>query len=323
MQTPAEALAELDHASELGYRAVVFSQYASRIIPQFEGERSSLIPYLQRPDFFGLDSAFDYDPVWQKCMDLGLAATFHALGNGPGPMSRGSVSNFVFNRIGTFARLHYQLAAALVLGGVPHRFPDLNMAFLEGGVHWACALLNDLVGMWEKRSLEGLRHMDPERLDQTMLFDLVERYGDEATLTHMEAIRAHFTREQERPVEMDQFAATGVQSAKDIVTMFSHRLFFGCEGDDLLYGMAFDSKKLPLDTTLRAFYGSDISHWDVPDMVESLEEALEPVESGAVTREQFRKFSFVNPVELHGRMNPNFFDGTRVEAAAKELLESI
>ena len=42
------------------------------------------------------------------------------------------------------------------------RFPDLNFAFLEGGVAWAAALYADLIGHWEKRNLAALRrHLDP------------------------------------------------------------------------------------------------------------------------------------------------------------------
>jgi len=33
---------------------------------------------LRRPDYFGLDSAYDYDPVWAKAAELGVAVTFHA-----------------------------------------------------------------------------------------------------------------------------------------------------------------------------------------------------------------------------------------------------
>jgi hypothetical protein len=29
-------------------------------------------------DTFGLDSEYDYDPVWAKCVELGVSPTFHS-----------------------------------------------------------------------------------------------------------------------------------------------------------------------------------------------------------------------------------------------------
>ena len=40
------------------------------------------------------------------------------------------------------------------MGGVARRFPDLRIAFLEGGVGWAVNLYNQLFEHWEKRNLE-------------------------------------------------------------------------------------------------------------------------------------------------------------------------
>ena len=47
------------------------------------------------------DSDFDYDPVWRRCEELGVAPTFHASGQGWG--TRMSRSNYVYNHIGNFA----------------------------------------------------------------------------------------------------------------------------------------------------------------------------------------------------------------------------
>jgi hypothetical protein len=49
-------------------------------------------------------------------------------------------------------------------------------------------------------------------------------------------------------------------------------------------------------------------------------EAWETVEDGLLTLENFRDFTFTNAVRLHGGMNPDFFAGTRVEAAAARQL---
>ena len=67
-------------------------------------------------------------------------------------------------------------------------------------------------------------------------------------------------------------------------------------------------------------FGSDLSHWDVPDMSEVLEEAYEMVEHGWITDRDFRDFMFTNPVTFFTRTNPSFFAGTAVEADVDKFL---
>ena len=78
----------------------------------------------------GLDSEYDYDPVWAKCLELNIAPSFHSGARRSG--LRLSPSNFVYNHIGHFAAANHAACKAMFLGGVTRRFPGLNMAFLEG-----------------------------------------------------------------------------------------------------------------------------------------------------------------------------------------------
>ena len=64
---------------------------------------------------------------------------------------RNSPSNFCYNHIGHFASAAEAMAKALFLGGVTRRFPELNFAFLEGGVGSGLLLFADLIGHWEER----------------------------------------------------------------------------------------------------------------------------------------------------------------------------
>jgi hypothetical protein len=66
--------------------------------------------------------------------------------------------------------------------------------------------------------------------------------------------------------------------------------------------------------------GSDIAHWDVPDMAAVLEEAWEMVDHGRIDEAGFEKFTFSNPARFYTRTNPSFFKGTVVEAAVDALL---
>jgi predicted TIM-barrel fold metal-dependent hydrolase len=83
-------------------------------------------------DVLGLDSDYDSDPVWAKCVELGIAPTFHSASSSQG--LRLSPTNFTYNHIGHFAAAGHATAKAIFLGGVTRRFPELRFAFLEGGV---------------------------------------------------------------------------------------------------------------------------------------------------------------------------------------------
>jgi predicted TIM-barrel fold metal-dependent hydrolase len=323
MDTPDEALAALEHAvGDLGYRAVVFQQYASRPIPMFAREHPELGGFAARPDYYGLDSAYDYDPVWAKCVELKVAATFHAIGAGRAGILPGSVTNQIFNRAGMFAAVHHRLATALVVGGVTRRFPELNLAFLEGGVGWASSLYAELLGLWDKRNVEALARLDPANLDRRLFFELIDKYGSPAQAAHSADTRALLTREFTRPEDLNEFALMDVSNAEGLADLFTERLYFGCEGDDAMNSLAFNARLLPFGRSLNAFYGSDISHWDVPDMSECLHEAFESVEDGIMDRDEFRRLMFENPVRLHAQQNPDFFVGTRVEKSVATLLSS-
>ena len=101
---------------------------------------------------------------------------------------------------------------------------------------------------------------------------------------------------------------------EDIHDLFVPNFFFGCEADDPLTATAFNTKLNPFGARLQAMFGSDVSHWDVPDMNEVLEEAWEMVEHEWITDDDFRDFMFTHPVAYFTRTNPAFFDGTAVEA---------
>src|SRR5205085_11230847 len=115
------------------------------------------------------------------------------------------------------------------------------------------------------------------------------------------------------PEALDEFAACGIESADDIRRLFEPHFYFGCEADDPLVAWAFATSVNALGARLRPVFGSDISHWDVPDMTEPVAEAWELVERGVIGEAEFRELTFLNPVRLHAGMNPSFFKGTVCE----------
>ena len=146
MHTPEEAIDALNHAHDLGLKTIMLGSLIRRPIPQLEREAPTLAAEFPWLDVLGLDSIYDYDPVWQRCLDLGFSPTFHSNGRGRAFTLRNSPSNFVYNHIGHFASTSEAVCKALLLGGVTHRFPELKFGFLEGGAGWACQLYSDLLG---------------------------------------------------------------------------------------------------------------------------------------------------------------------------------
>ena len=74
--------------------------------------------------------------------------------------------------------------------------------------------------------------------------------------------------------------------------------------------LAFQEGLWPHGATFNAIYGSDIGHFDVPDMTEVLGEAYEPVQKGTMKPESFRDFVYANSVRFYTDTNPEFFAGT-------------
>ncbi|MFP8876449.1 MAG: hypothetical protein VCB99_05970, partial [Myxococcota bacterium] len=118
----------------------------------------------------------------------------------------------------------------------------------------------------------------------------------------------------------DEFHALEVSSPDEIAELFAHSFFFGCEAGDRGIATAFPPFP-PRGRRLNAIFSSDMGHWDVPDVTGVLPEALELVDAGLLSPEDFRRFTFENPAKLFTRANPAFFDGTAVEASARELLQ--
>jgi predicted TIM-barrel fold metal-dependent hydrolase len=323
MHTPEEAVDELEYAvNVLGFKAVLCAGYVQRPFEALAHVDPEVSNYAFWLDQFGLDSLYDYDPVWAKCTELGIAPTFHSTGSNQA--LRNSPTNFTYNHIGHFADAGHAAAKGIFLGGVTRRFPELRFAFLEGGVGWASQLFGDLIEHWERRNLKALENMKPEKLDRSLLMSYVEKYG---YAEHAAALRErdgwpdpelHMTGNIDN---LDDFAACKITRKEDWVDLYAKPYYFGCEADDRMNAVAF-GKGNPFGAQLNAIYSSDIGHFDVIDMRDPLPEAYELVEDGHITERNFRDFVFENAVRLWGTQNPRFFEGTVVEKEAASVLRA-
>jgi len=321
-ETPDEALDELEYAVvQRGYRAIMLRGNQERPIPSaLEGNDAQKAAWYV--DTIALDSPHDYNPLWKRCVELGVAVTQHS-GSGRW-QDRASITNFTYNHVGHFAESNHAFARGVFLGGLVHRYPSLNFGFMEGGVSWACQMCLDLIEHWEKRRRAGLQY--PSETDVAQMHHLIERYGDQklkasagAIMNSLDAFRPECSLEElSRPEHVvDDFEAAGINSKEDVRGVFANNFYFGCEADDRATMWAFDPR---MGVRLRPVFSSDFTHFDVPDFKEVIPEAFELVEKGFINEQDFREFTFANAARLHTRNNPDFFKGTVVERAVVEEL---
>ena len=195
----------------------------------------------------GIDSDHDYDPVWEKCRELKIAPSFH---NGARSiLLRNSPSNFCYNHIGHFASAGHAVCKALFFGGVTRRFPDLNFAFLEGGVGWACMLYADLIGHWEKRNRQAIESTNPSNLDRAALLQYTQKYGLPAMA---DAVRRGDGLEGDSNStltggieDLDDYFRCKIAGKQDIRELFVPRFYFGCEADDPVNAMGIQQGREP------------------------------------------------------------------------------
>ena len=320
--TPQQAIEELEYAvGRLGYKAIMLRGNQERPIPSAaEGIDAQKAAWYC--DTIALDSPYDYEPFWKRCVELGVAVTQHA--GSPRWVDRASISNFTYNHVGHFAESNHAFARGVFLGGVVRRHPSLNFGFMEGGVSWACQMCDDLVEHWEKRRRAGLQY--PDATSVAEMRRLINRYGDrrlkdsaDAIMNNLDVFRPECSLEElARPEHVvDDFEAAGINSKQDVREVFANNFYFGCEADDRATMWAFDPRT---GVRLRPVFSSDFTHFDVPDFREVIPEAYEMVEKGFVTEQDFREFTFTNAARLHTRNNPDFFKDTVVaQAVADEL----
>ena len=314
MHTPAEAIAELEHCKAIGIKVAGIPHTVVRPIAAATPSPWRMPGQTHWCDFFGLDSAYDYDPVWAKFGELGFAITVH-VGVGAAPIGWYHwVSSFVANHVGSFAWGCHPLMKALLLGGVTRRFPDAVIAFQECGVSWATTLLADLVEHWEKRNLDTMHaRFDPQLLDLPELRRYVTEYAPELLegVDDVDAALRGAMLWGRPPEQFDEFAAMQVSSERDIIDLAAPRMWFGCEADDRTVVAAF-AEHNGLEVDLNVMLGSDISHFDTPDMDAVVPSARRLVDKGLLSPDRLRALLCDNAMRLFSHADPDFFTGTAV-----------
>lgn len=316
LHTPEEGIEALEHAVSIGLKAFLIPSFVWRTIPAYRDAPPEYRSRLRRMDTFGIDSEHDYDPFWKRAVELNAPLSAHM--SGAGLIDRLSPTNYVYSA-GQFAATGEALAKSLLLGGVTHRFPDLRIGLMEGGVAVGVRLYGDLVSRFEKRGPGGLDRLDLRNIDTAKLVTLAARYHPR--LVGLPADRlVPFLGVEDGSI--NDFEQSGAQRPEDIRDQFCRSFYWGCEGDDPLVAVAFDTRVNALGAIIPAFVGSDIGHWDVPDFAHPLKEAYEQVEHDLLTPDQFRAFTFNNSVRFYAGESIEFFADTAVEDAARAVIDA-
>jgi hypothetical protein len=321
MTTPKEAIAETEFAvKELGLKALMTCNEVVRTpkivlekAPELAGQVREYTP-------LAIDSPYDYDPFWAKCLELKVCPAGHSM---PFVGTHQSPRNYIYNRVGFWMTYGHAACRALFMSGTTQRFPGLNWAFMEGGVWWAVALFNDLVEIWEKRNMDAqMEYHDQAKIDLALMEEMARRYGDETYLQPSTIradieplIKAGRTPDGRVPDFINDWWDVKIDRAEDITNLFAEPFYFGCEADDALNYTAFNAKANKFGVKIKAMFSSDLGHWDVLDFGHVLHEAHEQVERGLMGEEDFKDFVFTNPLTFQTRVNPDFFKGTAVEGA--------
>ncbi len=110
-----------------------FPSYVKRPIPAaLASKHPETGSYAYRLDTYGIDSDYDYDPFWAKCVELKYRCLPSTADQGEGLVTRNSISSYVYNHIGHFASAGDAVYKSLFLGGVTKRFSSAEIyLFLE------------------------------------------------------------------------------------------------------------------------------------------------------------------------------------------------
>ena len=149
------AIEELEWVVDHGARVVLIRPAP---VPGLRGTRSFALP--------------EFDPFWQRVVDLGVLVTLHASDSGYTRYTnewegvRGEFLAFrptAFSAVAMGHRAIEDAVTSLVCHGALTRFPDLRIALVENGSGWVPSLMHRLESVYNKMP-QGFPKRDIDRL---------------------------------------------------------------------------------------------------------------------------------------------------------------
>jgi len=96
-----------------------------------------------------------YEPIYELAEEMGLPVVFHTGGSGLDSYHTKGYSKFIETHTLGFLESNMSQLTSLLIQGIPEKFPDLKMVFLESGVFWVGALGQRLDTEYLKRQSEA------------------------------------------------------------------------------------------------------------------------------------------------------------------------
>ena len=192
-------------------------------------EAPHLAHYTMVPTSPAIDQGDRYDPVWAKCVELGVAPTCHNSSRGRGTLHN-SPSNYVFNSLNSFGKGSEYFCRSLFLGACRTVFRNSALLFWRAGPGGPRSSITacSSIGKTEPQGAGG--NPRPHQARRGPAGGEVREVRQR--LSTPERIRADpdhplSTRLKVPPEEMDDFAPTGVNKPEDIRDIFARNFYFG------------------------------------------------------------------------------------------------
>lgn len=96
-----------------------------------------------------------YEPMYEAAEERGLAALFHTAGSGLDEYHVAGYEKFISTHTLGFLNNNMSQATSVVIQGIPEKFPDLDIVFLEAGIFWVGLLMSRLDTEYLKRPSEA------------------------------------------------------------------------------------------------------------------------------------------------------------------------
>jgi len=96
-----------------------------------------------------------YDPIYERCEDLGLPVVYHTGGSGLDEYVRAGYEEMIETHTLGFLEANMSQIVSVACQGVAEKFPDLDIVFMESGVTYIPGLVSRLDEEYMKRSEEA------------------------------------------------------------------------------------------------------------------------------------------------------------------------
>jgi predicted TIM-barrel fold metal-dependent hydrolase len=96
-----------------------------------------------------------YDPIYERAEAKGLPVIFHTGGAGIDEFHQRGYEKFIETHVLGFLTNNASQLTSVVISGVPEKFPDLDIAFLESGLFYVPMMMHRLDAEYLKRPSEA------------------------------------------------------------------------------------------------------------------------------------------------------------------------